>query len=285
MNVNEVLSYSFPRVTRSYDDTFTMLYALSIGFGTDPTDECELPYVYEEGSGLRSFPTIAVVLGSPGFWARDPRFGIDWKRVLHGEQALEVHRQLPPSGTVNSDFQVVAIDDKGGDKGAVIHTERTLSDGESGERLATLRQTTFARGDGGFGGDNPKRGQQWTKPTRDPEHVCALPTAANSALIYRLTGDRNPLHAEPAVARAAGFERPILHGLCTYGVVARAVTAAVANHDASRLESISGRFSSPVIPGELIATRIWRDGSEISFEATADDGRVVFTHGRARVSA
>jgi acyl dehydratase len=283
MDVEHLLSYGFPEVTQTYDDAFTILYGISVGLGADPIDARQLPYVYEEN--LRAFPTMAVVLATPGFWAQDPQFGIDWKRVLHGEQGLTIHKPLPATGTVVGRLRVKAIDDKGAGKGAVIHTERTLEDATTGERLATLEQATFARGDGGFGGDNPRRGVSWGRPSAAPEAVCELSTRPDAALLYRLTGDRNPLHADPAVARVGGFDRPILHGLCTYGVIAHALVSTLADYDAERLCEISGRFSSPVMPGEVISTSIWPgDGEgEFLFEAHGGDGRVVFTHGRARL--
>jgi acyl dehydratase len=283
MNVDRLLSHSFPRVTQSYDDNFTMLYGLSVGLAADPLDPRQLPYVYEQE--LRTFPTMSVVLATPGFWSMRPEFEISWRQVLHGEQELIVHRPLPVAGTVAAQLRITAIDDKGAAKGALIHSERTLVEAGSGQPLATLRQTTFARADGGFGGENPPRVTGWTRPTRDPDHACSLPTARNGALLYRLTGDRNPLHADPAVARVAGFDEPILHGLCTYGVIAHALVRTLANYDAERLRRLAGRFSSPVVPGEVITTSIWEEPNGMLFEATATDGRVVFTHGRAEVAS
>jgi acyl dehydratase len=281
MDAQRLLSHPFPEVTQAYDDAFTMLYALSIGLGADPMDERTLPYVYEDE--LRAFPTMAVVLATPGFWAQDPQFELDWKQVLHGEQALEIHAPLPAVGAVRSRLRIVAIDDKGAGKGAVIHSERTLHEHGTGARLATLTQTTFARGDGGFGGERLQTAVDWERPDREPDVVHELATRTDSALLYRLTGDRNPLHSDPVVARAGGFERPILHGLCTYGVIAHSLIAALASEDASRLRSLSGRFSAPVVPGEVIRTSMWRSEGDFVFEATVD-GRVVFTHGRARLT-
>jgi acyl dehydratase len=278
----QLLSHAFPDVSQRYEDAFTMLYSLSIGLGEDPMDERRLPYVYEDD--LRAFPTMAVVLATPGFWASDPEFGIDWKRVLHGEQSLVMHRPLPATGEVVGKLRITAIDDKGAYKGAIIHSERSLFNADGGELLATLEQTTFARGDGGFGGENVKRGGDWERPTAKPDAVCELPTQLDSALLYRLTGDRNPLHSDPAVARTGGFDRPILHGLCTYGVIAHALVATLGDYDATRLRRLSGRFSSPVMPGEAITTSIWGRGDEVLFEAAADGGRVVFTHGRAQIN-
>jgi acyl dehydratase len=281
MDAQRLLAHAFPVVTQAYDDAFTMLYALSVGLGADPMDERTLRYVYEER--LRAFPTMAVVLATPGFWAQDPQFDIDWKQVLHGEQALEIHAPLPVVGAVSSRLRIVAIDDKGAGKGAVIHSERTLHEHRTGALLATLNQTTFARGDGGFGGERLRPASAWEHPEREPDALHEVATRTDSALLYRLTGDRNPLHSDPAVARAGGFERPILHGLCTYGVIAHSLIAALAGEDASRLRSLSGRFSAPVIPGDVIRTSMWRSDGDVVFEATVD-GRVVFTRGRAHLT-
>lgn len=282
MDIDRVLAHEFPDVTQSYDDKFTMLYALTIGLGADPCDERQLPYVYEDQ--LQAFPTMAVVLATPGFWAMQPEFKIDWKQVLHGEQELIVHRPLPPAGSVIGQFAVTAIHDKGAAVGALVHSERKLIDAASGDLVATLKVTTMCRGDGGFSGSNRRSQSKWERPSRSADYECDLPTLPSSALLYRLTGDRNPLHADPAVARAAGFDQPILHGLCTYGVIAHALVRTLADYDASRLRGLAGRFSSPVMPGEVIHTSIWAEGDGIAFEATATGGRVVFTHGFAEIA-
>ena len=281
MDAAALLSHEFPEIGHRYETAFTMLYGLSIGLGGDPLDERQLRYVLEDGAGgPRAFPTLAVVLATPALWFREPRFQMDWRRVLQGEQHLAVHEPIPPEGRVTARFRVVEIDDKGPEKGAIIHTERSLRSADTGALLATLRQSTFARGDGGFGGDNTSRPTTWARPGRPPDHICELPTPLNAALIYRLTGDRNPLHADPAVARDAGFERPILHGLCTYGVIAHALVRTVAGYDAVRLRQLGGRFAAPVTPGETISTRVWVESEEIIFDAQVGE-RTVFTHGRA----
>jgi acyl dehydratase len=259
-----------------------MLYALSIGLGADPMDERQLPYVYEDG--LRAFPTMPVVLAWPGFWAQDPAFGIDWRLVLQGEQALEVCRPLPATGTVVSKFRITRVDDKGARVGALVYSERSLTDAGSGDLLAVLTQTTMCRGDGGFGGDPGQKRTPWQRPDRAADHECEIATPLNAGLIYRLNGDRNPLHADPAVARAGGFERPILHGLCTYGMAGHALVRSLADYDATRLRALGGRFSSPVVPGEVIRTSIWTTGDGVLFEATATGGRVVFSQGRAEIT-
>ncbi len=231
--------------------TRCMLYALGVGAS-------ELDFVFEER--LKPLPTLAAVLGYPGFMWRDPAMGADWQKVLHGEQSTVIHRPLPTEGEVIGTTRIIRLFDKGEGKGAVALVERKITNG-AGDPLATLTMTTLLRGDGGFGGS--AEGLPVPRPmpeTRAPDIVSELPTADNLALIYRLSGDLNPLHIDPAVAKAAGFNRPILHGLATYGVAGRALIAALTDNDPTRLKRLDVRFSSPVYPGETIRTEIWRTG-------------------------
>ena len=278
-----VKDWRFDEVRQRYDEKDAMLYALGIGLGQDPEDERQLRYVYERD--LLAFPTMSVVLGYPGFWVRDPRTGIDWIKVVHGEQRLAMHAPLPASGVIIGRSRNTHVVDKGADKGALVITERTLHD-EAGACLATLTQTTFCRGDGGFGGgdDGPSPARHAARRAGPP-----LRTAhrAAGALLYRLNADRNPLHADPEVARRAGYPRPILHGLCTYGVAAHAIVRACCGYDASRLASLNARFSAPVYPGETLQCDIWRlpDG-QVRFLARAlERGVVVMSNGTAEVRA
>ena len=211
-----VKDWRFDEVRQRYDQKDTMLYALGIGLGQDPEDTRQLRYVYEEG--LQAFPTMGVVLAYPGFWVRDPRTGIDWVKVVHGEQRLTVHAPLPASGMVVSRTRNTHVIDKGADKGAIVINERTLH-GEDGACLATLRQSTFCRGDGGFGQGDASPEPLPPTPDSEPDLRCELRVAPNAALLYRLNADPNPLHVDPEVARQAGYPRPILHGLCSYGAV------------------------------------------------------------------
>lgn len=280
----------FPEIVAKYSARDTVLYALGVGYGCDPTDERQLGFVYEKA--LRAVPTMAVVLAYPGFWVKEPDTGVDWVRVLHGEQSIVLHRPLPPEGTVVGRMRVKALVDKGRDKGALIIQAREVSL-ESGERLATIESLGFARGDGGFSerpGNGPKGGDPAppappATPDTPPEIVCDLPTAPQAALIYRLSGDDNPLHVEPAVARAAGFARPILHGLATYGVAGHAILRSCCDYDPARLKSLAVRFSAPVFPGETIRTEIWREGDSVRFRARAlERDLVVLSHGRAQLA-
>ena len=235
---------------------------------------------------LLTLPSMAAVLSPPGFWARHPDAGIDWVRILHGEQAMEIHRPLPAAATVAATAKVTDIVDKGPEKGALLFVERTVTEVETGEALATLRSTTFARGDGGCGGTTETAPAPHPIPDRAPDLACDLATAPNSALIYRLSGDPNPLHASPSVARAAGFDRPILHGLCCWGVAGHAILKSCCGYDPARIRSMALRFSAPVYPGETIRTEMWRDGNIVSFRArVAERDAVVLNNGRAEIAA
>ena len=278
-------SYPFEEIEQNWSDKDSILYALGLGFGHDPADEAQLPFVYEEAPDFSAVPTMAVVLAGPGFWARNADTGIEWQKVLHGEQGMELFRPLPANGHVRATSRVVRVLDKGAGKGALIYVERDLIDVESGEKIATLTSTTFARGNGGFGGEAGPQPAPHTIPDRAPDVEVDLPTLPQAALIYRLSGDFNPLHADPAVAKQVGFEKPILHGLCTLGVAGHAVLKAFCDYEAARMKSLKLRFSAPVYPGETIRTQMWRDGNVISFRARAVDRDVtVLDNGRAEIT-
>lgn len=261
--------WPFPEVRHRYSEKDSMLYALGLGFGMDPLDENELRFVYEDR--LLAMPTMAVVLGYPGFWMKDPATGIDWQKLLHGEQRLSLHQPLPPTGEVVGRTRIKSVTDKGAGKGAIVVAERTVLDAQSGALLATLEIVTFCRGDGGYSsGGQPSDSLDVVPvnmPDRAPDAVCDLPTRPEMALIYRLSADPNPLHADPIVARAAGFDRPILHGLASYGVAARAILKTWCNYQPERLKMFNLRFTAPVYPGETIRTEMWRQGRQIFFRA------------------
>jgi acyl dehydratase len=237
----------------------TILYALGVGVGaSDPTDPAELQYVYEDG--LKALPTLAVVMAFPGFWLQRPEYGVTWQKVLHGEQSIEIHRSpLPVEGLFRGVTQIDEIYDKGADKGAVVLSSRRLYT-ESGEHVATARQASFLRGDGGFGGKSEGAPKPHPLPDRAPDLTTRATTQVSQALLYRLSGDYNPIHADPKVAKQGGFERPILHGLASYGVVGRALTKAVCGDVPERVRRMDVRFSSPVYPGETFEIDIWREG-------------------------
>ncbi|MEM5311685.1 MaoC/PaaZ C-terminal domain-containing protein [Paraburkholderia sp. JHI869] len=279
-------NWPFEDVEQTYTARDAMLYSLAVGYGANPIDSDDLAFVYEKA--LRVPPTLAVVLGFPGFWARDPRSGIDWVRLLHGEQSLVMHKPLPSAATVIGRSRITRVVDKGAGKGALLEIQRSITDKASGERYATVTQLTFCRGDGGFSADSGLSDEAPAPPPpmpeRAPDHHCDLPTRPETALIYRLCGDDNALHADPQVARAAGFERPILHGLATWGVAAHAVLKTSCASDPHRLAAFHARFTAPVYPGETIRTEMWRDGNEVSFRARVLERDVlVLNHGRAQL--
>ncbi|HTS41878.1 MAG TPA: MaoC/PaaZ C-terminal domain-containing protein [Xanthobacteraceae bacterium] len=282
IDYDKLLALKIPEVEHTYTDKDTILYALGGGMGHDPLNADELAFVYEKD--LKPLPTFAAVLGYPGFWVRTMDSGVDWVRSVNGEQAITLHRPLAPKGTVIGRTKILDIVDKGAGKGALIYTERKVSDKASDAMIATVTQTTFCRADGGFGGPKRDSPPVHAIPDRRPDAACDLSTRPEAALIYRLSGDRNPLHIDPAVAKAAGYERPILHGLATFGVAAHALLKTVCGYDPARLVAFGGRFSAPVFPGETIRTEMWRDGAVVSFRATVVERNVVaMNNGRAEV--
>ncbi len=279
-------NWRFADLEHSYSARDTILYALGVGCGSDPLDLQDLRYVYEEG--LLALPSMAVVLGYPGFWLKDPETGVDWRKVLHGEQGVVIHKPLPASGSVIGRSRVVEVVDKGPGKGALLFSERDVIDKVSGDLLCTLSATTFIRGEGGFGGPALLNGAPipapHALPERAPDAALALPTLPQAALIYRLSGDYNPLHADPRVAAGAGFPRPILHGLGSFGVAVRALLRLCCDDDPARLRAVQVRFSAPVFPGETITTEIWREGDAISFRARVVERDILaLNNGRAEI--
>jgi hypothetical protein len=234
-------SWPFPDVEHRYTARDTMLYALGLGCGSDPTDPDELQFVFEEN--LRALPTMAAVLGGSGFWLRNAKTGVDWRKMLHGEQGLTLHRSLPVAGTVIGRMRIKEIVDKGRERGALMFTERSILDKETGAEIATLTSTTVMRGDGGFGGPNGPTPTPHRLPERAPDAALDIATLPQAALIYRLSGDMNPLHADPKIAAAAGFTRPILHGLCSFGIAGRAVLKLTARRSARK----SGATARPCL--------------------------------------
>ena len=259
----EILSLATENQPYAWTDKDTMLYALGIGMGSDPMNLDELPFVYE--SGLKAVPTMATTVA----WGAGPslgKLGINFLLVVHGEQKVEFHKPLPTEASILATSRIIGAYDKG-DKGAVIYNETVLADAKSGEKIATLTGSTFARGDGHFGGPSDGAPEPHAVPTRAPDLSVDIATKPDQALIYRLSGDRNPLHSDPRIAAAAGFPRPILHGLCTYGITCRAVLQTYCDFDPAKIKSHQVRFSSPVFPGETITVDLWKDGDVVSFEA------------------
>jgi acyl dehydratase len=267
-----------PPYDRSWTSKDALLYAVGVGAGVDdPLSELAFTTENTAGTPQRVLPTYAVLLAQvPG--AR--RIGdFDPAMLVHAEQAFELHRPLPAEGSLRATAKVTGIYDKG--SGALVVTESTAVDPATGERLITSRGSVFIRGEGGFGGDRGPR-DDWKLPDRAPDHEVTYRTRPEQALLYRLSGDRNPLHSDPAFAARAGFDRPILHGLCTYGVAGRALLHTMAGSDPARFAAMSGRFSSPVTPGESLTTSIWAEGTTALFRTAKEDGTVVIDRGRAR---
>lgn len=261
----KLLALDIPDVEQAYSEKDAILYALGIGLGQDPADPAQLAFVYEQD--LKVLPTFALVLGLSPFLLRDANAGIDFVQLVHGEESAAFYRPLAPSGRIVARTRMLDVIDKGAGRGALVVFERVIIDKATGEKVAALTQTVFCRGDGGFGAEKRNTPPPHAIPGRAPDSICDLPTRPETALIYRLSGDANPLHADPAFARSAGFERPILHGLATFGIVGHAMLKTLCDYDPSRLAKIAGRFSAPVFPGETIRTEIWRDGKAISFRA------------------
>ena len=265
--------------TFTYGDKDVMLYALGIGLGADPMNETELPFVYERG--LKVVPTAATVLSAnnsrpaegrpvPELPAGHRQSQMNFVMMVHGEQKVELHKPLPTSGTFTAEGRTIGAWDKGEGKGAVVMNETVWTD-EKGEKAATLTMSMFYRGDGGFGGPTEGQPEPHAAPTRSPDLSVDISIRPDQALLYRLNGDRNPLHSDPEFAKRAGFPRPILHGLCTYGLTCRAVLQAITDYDPDQILSHQVRFSSPVFPGETVTVDLWKDGKAISFEARVKD--------------
>ena len=270
-------NFPIPEVRQRLKARDSIYYALSIGLGQDPLDARQLDFV-DHHRHLKAMPSMAVVLGHPGFWLANPATTVDAVRLVHGEQGIRIHYPLPVEGEIIGRTRVVGLVDKGAGAAALLYSEKQVIDAATGRLLATTASTTFLRGQGGFGGPTGPVKSPHPVPAGVPEIALDLATRPEQALYYRLNGDDNPLHADPAVAAKAGFPRPILHGLCTLGIVCHALVAALAEYDAARLTSLDLRFSAPVFPGETIRTEIWRSGA---FQARAIERDVlVVTNGR-----
>jgi acyl dehydratase len=266
---------------RSWDSKDALLYAVGVGAGLgDPLQELEFTTENCEGIEQQVLPTYAVLI------AQAPMSGslgdFDRAMLVHAEQYFELHRPLPVAGTVRTTSTVTGIYDKG--SGALVVTENVAVDAATGEPLVTSRSGVFIRGQGGFGGPR-STDPPWSLPDRAPDHQVVRETRPEQALLYRLSGDRNPLHADPKFAARGGFSQPILHGLCTYGVSGRALLRVLCDGDPARFRSMSGRFTRPVLPGEPLTISIWREeGSDTAlFQTARADGEVVIDRGRVQI--
>jgi acyl dehydratase len=250
---------------QDYGAKDSILYALGVGFGLDPNAPGDLHFTYE--GRLRAVPTMTCVLAHPGFWFKDPVYKIDWVKILHGGQEIEMLRPLPPAGRVRAEYRILSVDDKGSEKGAILTQEKTLYDlTNGGAVIGKIKSVVMLRGDGGCGSFGEKAGPPLKTPEGTAAVVLDLKMFPQAALLYRLNGDWNPIHADPEIAGTAGFPRPILHGLCTMGVACRGLLVEFCGHDPTRLKRMKVRFTRPVFPEETLRLEAWPE-----FE-----GRIVF---------
>lgn len=281
IDIDKVVGAQLVAASYSWTDDDVILYNLGVGAGNPPTDPLELKYAYE--GDLQAVPTYGTIppFGMMMSMGMVEGFDINLTQILHGEQELIVHGPIPTSGTVTQSGRVVNVFDKG--KGALAVMEIVSVLEKTGEPLFTNRSSIFIRGEGGFGGESgPPPGNE--APDREPDHVVESPTLPQQALLYRMvSGDKNPLHADPGFASFAGFERPILHGLCTYGVVAKAVVDSALGGEPGRLASYKARFTGHVFPGETLITRIWDEGDFLAVSAhTKERGTAVLSNASVR---
>lgn len=279
----KLLEMAIPAIDVAWTSSDTILYALATGFGRDPIDERELAFVIE-GPGQRVSPTNAIALYYDDRWM--DLSGVNRAMSLHGEQRNVFHRPIPPAGRGRVTSRFTGIFDKGPGRGLVVECEQVLHDLASGEPIATNVVTNFARADGGSGYSSGPAPRPHAIPARSPDLVIERTTRPEQALVFRLCGDRNPLHAVPETARAAGFPRPVLHGMCGYGFACRAVLQGACDYDPARLKSFGARISAPVYPGDHLRTEIWIDGADVSFRVTVPerDGIIVFNNGSAVIA-
>jgi len=264
-----------------YAESDVMLYAIGVGLGSDPLNRHELAYVTEH-KGLRTLPTFASMIIPDTLIAES---GCDLQQILHRAQSLQLFRPLPPRADLLASQRVASVADLGRELGAeiVLETELRLASDDTVVCQATSR--VIARGDGGFGGEAPARRPRNRMPDRGPDLVCDLSTRPDQALLFRLAGDYNPLHSDPAAAVAAGFERPILHGRCTHGIACHAVLKTVCDYDFTLIAGFDVHFSSPVYPGDTITTEMWQDGNVVSFRCRVNErGAVVINGGRCTLA-
>lgn len=268
----------------SYGDREVMLYALGIGMGADPMDERELAFVNEATAisrPLKVVPTFASVAAHGAMPGDLREMNLNRLMIVDGERDITFHKQLATAAQIVADSTVLGVYDKGAHKGAVIRAQIVLKSAD-GERLTTIVESWFARADGGFGGSSAGQPEPHRVPNRAPDRMVDISTRLDQALIYRLCGDRVPLHSDPEYAQRAGFPRPILHGLCTYGITCRGILQTYADFDPSALKRHAARFASPVYPGETLTLEMWRDGDVISFEAKVKSrGVTVIKNGMA----
>ncbi len=266
MDTAALFAHEFVPTEQEYAFKDTILYALGVGLGAKPLDPRHLRFLYEKD--LVAMPSFANVLGHPGFWQKDPKFAITWQKLLHAEQRLEIHAPVPSEGKVRSQIDIMGLRDLG-ERGTMMHQRKVLSDANTGEKIATAVSSLMLRGDmqSGDHGDAPDELSKLAE--REPDRSLDVEAAEILPLIYRLSGDWNPLHIDPDIATAAGFPRPILHGLATKGLATFAVLSQFCDLDPTRLKTMSLRFSRPVLPGDAMRFEFWDEGGgTLRFRAT-----------------
>lgn len=283
LTYEQLLAIEIRDIERTYSDLEAMMYAQSVGFGRNAVDRKELAYVYEQGKPLRTVPTLASAIVPDMF---PPDLGWDYSKVLHVEQRLQLYRPLPPEAELRLDKRVVDVFDRGATRGSMFLFEVEGRLAKDGTVIFTLGATVMARGDSGFGAPSGSGPKPHRVPRRDPDLSCDTPTRADQALLFRLNGDRNPLHADPDAAAKAGFPIPILHGLCTYGIACKAILQTICDYDHTLIEGFDARFSLPVFPGDTITTDMWQDGNVVSFQCSVKERDcVVLRNGKCTLKA
>jgi acyl dehydratase len=259
---DKAMDHEFPPGEGKYEQDDVILYHLGVGAGVPATDPGELEYTYEKN--LKVLPSFPMVVNAGGGNVFDiPGVEFDPTQILHGEQDIEIHRPLPPRARLKSQSRVADIFDKG--KAALLVTENHVRD-EANEALYTTRTSLFLRGEGGFGG--PKGpGMRNVRPSRDPDGIVESITLPQQTLLYRLCGDKSPLHCDPEFAARGGFDRPIIHGLCSYGIVCKAVVDGVLGGDVTRVSRYQARFAGVAFPGETYVTSYWQEADRILIKA------------------
>jgi acyl dehydratase len=280
---HDLVGVSGDPIHRTWTSTDVMLYALAVGAGQEDAQK-ELEFTTENTAGveLNVLPTFANMLAMTARPQVRPMGTFDRSKLLHGEQSFVLHRPIPANGTARTIGTITGMYDKG--KAALIVSEAVSTDAATGALLAACRTALYVRGEGGFGGD-PGQSSDWEYPGRQPDMVVTTKTRPEQALLYRLTGDRNPLHSDPAFASRGGFSRPILHGMCTYGYTGRLLLHAVCGSDPARFKSMEGRFSKTVLPGDDLSVAIWVDGETAYFRTTSNNADTVIDRGRLTFTA
>lgn len=282
MDYQTLIHHSIPAVRQSYGPRDAILYALSVSGGAWARTEAGLDSLID-ARGPVVLPSFAVDLGHPGFWLGDPRTTVDAKQVLHAEESFRLEGPLPPAAEVTGTTRIIDIVDKGAGRGALLYLRKEVADANTGRRLAVIDRTVMLRGDGGYGGPSGPGRPVPTFPDVPPDHRLSVVTRDDQAFLYRLNGDPNPLHVEPSTARAAGFPRPILHGLCTFGIASTAAFHVLAEGKADRFRGFRARFSAPVYPGETLQIEIWSCGALRVL--AAERQTTVLSYGQADISA